>query len=100
MSGTPGLGEMITMELYAPGGGGLRSNNLSIDTSIDGKRETLRSFVRDYGGQQVGSNVRKISLKEFVDFDFLNGGFDPETEFLAGSFLVYRMTMIGSGRIS
>lgn len=98
MSGTPNLGEMISLELYGPGGGGLRVNNLEFDTSLDGQRHTLRSFWRDYAGVQLGSTTRKFSIKEWIDFESQGDGIDLEAAFLNGTFLRYRATMLGSGR--
>lgn len=100
MSGKPGLAEIVTLELYDAFGGGLRANNISLDTHLDGHRETMRSWIRDYAGQVLGSTIRQISLNEFMDFDWLSGGIDFEATFLAGGFLTYRMTMVGSGRVA
>jgi hypothetical protein len=100
MSGIAGLGENLFLELYSPaqGGGGLRANAVSLETNLDGKRETLRSMVRDYMGVAGGSTTRMIDLTEHVDFQWLNQGFDPELSFLNNEILQYRIIKWSNGQ--
>ncbi len=92
------IGEMIVLELFAPSGGGLRATLTSVDTHLDGHRETLRSYVRGYGGAAGGSTIRQIELNEYMDGEWLGQGIDFEAEFKFVTTLVYRLTMVASGR--
>jgi hypothetical protein len=91
-----GLGEVYAVYIFGPDGGGLRTKAMNMDTSLDGKRETLRSFWTDYNGVALGSTIRKISIKEQQDFDWINQGIDFEAAFVQGTILSYKIVKLSN----
>jgi len=93
-----GPGELYFLELFSPTqGGGLRANNVSLNTNLDGKRETLRALLRGYMGQTIGSTIRQIEAKDHVDFQYTANGIDLEACFVNGETLNYRITRYSDG---
>lgn len=93
------LGGVLVLELFDDIGGGLRANLTSVDTALDGHRETLRSYINDYGGVAAGSTIRHIDLNEYVDEStWIGAAIDFERCFKDQVFLVYRLTEVMSNR--
>jgi hypothetical protein len=94
-----GLGELYFVSIWslAQGGGGIRANNVKFDTSLDGKRETLRSPLRNYMGTTAGSTTRKFNIVDHMDFQFLANGLDLELAFANSEILDYQIQRYSDG---